>query len=57
MFIVNFDNRYQIQHNYAEFLLISFNLSIQIVNDYVHRSQIVIVTMLYYLKLIDNDKY
>ena len=57
VFIDNFDDRYQIYYNYIESLLISFNLSIQIVNDHVHRSQIVIVTMLCHLKFIDDNKY
>ena len=57
IFIVNFNNRYQIHHNYAEFLLTLSDLSIQIINDYVHQSQDMIVAMLYYLKFIDDDKY
>ena len=57
MFIVKIDDRYQIYHNYIESLLTSLDLSIQIVNDHIHRSQIVIVTMFYHLKFIDDDKY
>ena len=57
VFIVNFDDRYQIHYNYVDFLLISSDLSLQVVNDYVHRSQIIIVIMLYHLKLIDDNKY
>ena len=33
VFIVNFDDQYQIHRNYVEFLLISFDLSVQIIND------------------------
>ena len=57
VFIVNFNDRYQIHHNYIESFLLLFNLSIQIVNDHIHRSQIVIVTMFCHLKFINDDKY
>ena len=57
MFIVNFNNQYSIYYIYAESLLISFDLSIQIINNHVHRSQIMIFTMFYHLKFIDDDKY
>ena len=57
MFIVNFNDRYQIHHNYIEFLLTLPDLSIQIINDHVHRSQIMIVTTFCHLKLIDDDKH
>ena len=56
IFIVNFNDRYQIYRNYVEFLLISFDLSIQTINNYVHRSQIMIVTIFCHLKFIDDDK-
>ena len=57
IFIVNFNDQYQIDYNYTESFLTSFDLSVQIVNNYVYRSQIVIVTMLWYLKFINDDKY
>ena len=57
VFIVNFSNKYQIHHNYVESLLASLDFSIQIVNDHVHRSEIMIIIMLCHLKLIDNNKY
>ena len=57
MFIVNFNNQYQTHQNYVESFLTLFDFSIQIINNHVHRSRIVIVAMLCHLKLIDDDKY